>query len=339
MDTPVPVEAIKNPDFAGLIEELDTVRADLTRLARPLFPGFSNIFKTPTDGLAGFQRAMRSRAAEAHLLGELVQPLSDPIWRAELSYPFHVAGLARHYRIAHQADARKDALLKLGESLARSLGVVALAIMIQRDEGFSLPLANPFTRGAGATFGTWTKLLSDFLGSGGVPELPAFEGMRGLDGTLSVLQKIKDHRNASGHAFGVRQAHERDAEVRSLEPMVVTALETLPWLSRLHWDLIEHCSYIGAGYTLRGRRLRGSHPEWEPLDEEYHEQLAPHRIYLRGPLLAAPIDLTPVASVGICDACGQRELFLINNAKVSGAQVTQLTLRSDKDHEMTRNLP
>ncbi|MGN9846693.1 hypothetical protein ACTMTI_52200 [Nonomuraea sp. H19] len=111
-------------------------------------------------------------------------------------------------------------------------------------------------------------------------------------------------------------------------------MESLPWLARLHWDLIEHCGYIGAGYRLQGRRLRGSHPEWEPLDEEYHAQLAPHRIYLRGSLLAASIDLTPVASVNICDVCGQRELFLINKAKVSCGQVTQLTLRSDKDHEV-----
>ncbi|WP_344494594.1 hypothetical protein [Nonomuraea monospora] len=293
----------------------------------------------PTEDLAGLQQSMQSKAAEAHLLGQLVQPLSDPVWRAELSYPFHVAGLARHYRTAHQVDVRKESLLKLGESLARSLGVIALAIMIQRSGEFSPALANPFIRGAGATFGAWTTLLSDFLRGGDVPELPVFESMRGPDGALSILQEIKNHRNASGHAFGVRPAHERDAEVKRLKPIVVAALESMPWLARLHWDLIEHCGYIGPGYTLQGRRLRGSHPEWEPLDEKYHEQLAPHRIYLRGPLLTASIDLTPVASVGICDVCDQRELFLINRAKVSGGRVIQLTLRSDKDHEVVHDLP
>ncbi|MFG1945750.1 class I SAM-dependent DNA methyltransferase [Nonomuraea sp. NPDC048826] len=338
MDTPVPVEAIKSPGFASLIEESDSSRAELIRLISSLFPEFPNIFKRPTEDLAGLQRVMQSKAAEAHLLGELVQPLSDPVWRAELSYPFHVAGLSRQYRTAHQVDVRKEALLKLGESLARSLGVIALAIMIQRGEEFSPILANPFTRGAGATFGTWTTLLSNFLRSGDVPELPVFESMRGPHGALSILQKIKNQRNASGHAFGVRPAHERDAEVRSLEPVVVAALESLPWLARFHWDLIEHCGYIGPGYILQGRRLRGSHPEWEPLDEEYHQQLAPHRIYLRGPLLATSIDLTPVASVSICDVCNQRELFLINKAKVSGGRVAQLTLRSDKDHEVLHDL-
>ena len=148
-----------------------------------------------------------------------------------------------------------------------------------------------------------------------------------------MLTSILGSRNRAGHEYGVRAAHELEGEVAQLEPAVVAALESVSWLSGLHWNLVERCEYTGTGFRLIGQRLRGSHPEWEPFERSSIEPLTPHRIYVEGPSSADPITLSPIASVELCLTCRTRELFLLK--EVTGKVVT---LRSGKDHEISHEL-
>ena len=329
MDMPVPIDAILDPEFDELLDELHTGRIGLASTMSKILP---NVFRESMTNIEDARRTAQARASEARLIGELVRPLEDPVWRAEWSYPHHIAGAARQYRIATSPAERKDALLKLGESVARSLGILALAIMIRREGRFTRGMRDRFRNG-GASFGTWNRLIQDLLTDGKVSELRELGGVLGPDGAYELLDGILDIRNDARHEYGVRATHELEGEVAQLEPAVVATLESVSWLSGLHWNLVERCEYTGSGFRLIGQRLRGSHPEWEPFERSIIEPLTPHRIYVEGPSSASPIPLSPIASVELCQACRTRELFLLK--EVEGKVIT---LRSSKDHEIKREL-
>jgi len=325
MDIPVPVDAVLDPEFDELLADLYAGRIGLSSTMSKILP---NVFRESTTDIEDARRAAQAGASEARLIGELVRPLEDPVWRAEWSYPHHIAGLARQYRIAASPAERKDALLKLGESVARSLGVLALAILIRREGRFTRTMRDRFRNGGG-TFGTWNRIIQDLLTNGEVPELRELEGTLGPD----LLTPILTIRNEARHEYGVHALHELEGEVAQLEPTVVSALVSVSWLSGLYWNLVERCEYTGSGFRLIGQRLRGSHPEWEPFERLSIEPLTPGRIYVEGPSSAAPISLSPIASVELCPTCQARELFLLK--EVAGKV---MTLRSSKDHEITREL-
>jgi type I restriction enzyme M protein len=329
MDTPVPIAAIRDLEFDELLDDLHIGRIALASTMSKILP---NVFHEPTTDIEDARRTARAGASEARLIGELVRPLEDPVWRSEWSYPYHIAGLARQYRIATSPAERKDALLKLGESVARTLGILALAVMIRREGRFTRKMRDRFRNG-GASFGTWNRLIQDLLTDGEVSELRELAGSLGPAGAHTLLTSILDVRNEARHEYGVHAAHELEDEVATLEPVVVGALESVSWLSGLHWNLVERCEYTGTGFKLIGQRLRGSHPEWEPFERSRVEPLAPHRIYVEGPSSADPIALWPIASAELCPICGTRELFLLK--EVMGKVIT---LRSGKDHEINREL-
>ncbi|MFJ7949534.1 N-6 DNA methylase [Streptomyces sp. NPDC096354] len=332
MNSLVPVALIKDADFDSLLGDLDVGRTALATTTSRILP---NVFRDPQANVDETHQTARAAASEARIIGELIQPLGDPVWRAEWSYPYHVAALARQYRIAATLAERKDALLKLGESVARCVGVLALAVLIRRQrQSFTRKLREPFARGGGATFGTWNHLIRTLVEAGPVPELPELEGTLDPGGALGPLARLLDIRNDSGHAYGVRAAHELEREVNALEPVVVAALESVGWLSGLHWDLVDACAYTANGFTLVGRRLRGSHPDWEPFERPRPDPLVPNRIYVEGPSSPEPLELWPIATGEVCQVCGTRELFLLN--KVEKNQV--MTLRSGRDHEIRREI-
>ncbi|GAA1082970.1 hypothetical protein [Kitasatospora arboriphila] len=127
----------------------------------------------------------------------------------------------------------------------------------------------------------------------------------------SVLEGIKDFRNGSHHAHGVRASHELNSEVAQLEPRVVEALGLVNWLSGAHWDWVERCEYLDeSSYRLVGQRLRGSHPSWEPFERPSQFPLRPDRIYVVSTPSGKPVDLWPLAAVSLCAQCNARELFL-----------------------------
>ncbi|MFD8722841.1 hypothetical protein ACFV2H_33905 [Streptomyces sp. NPDC059629] len=94
--------------------------------------------KAMQAGLDEVRRVAKSSAYEARIIEEFVQPLGDPVRRAEWTYPYHVAALARQYRIATTPAHRKDAILKLVRSLSQG----------------------------GATFGTWEQQIEVLVKAG-----------------------------------------------------------------------------------------------------------------------------------------------------------------------------
>ncbi|MEU5132970.1 class I SAM-dependent DNA methyltransferase [Streptomyces californicus] len=331
MYSPVPVALIKDPTFNALLEDLDSGRTALSNSTSRILP---TVFRNPRAGIDEVRRAARAAASEARIIGELSKPLGDPVWRAEWSYPYHVAALARQHRTATTLAQRKDALLKLGESVARCVGVLSLAVLIDRQQSFTKALRRPFTLGDGVTFGKWNNQITALVDAGPIPELPELEGALDAVGAVGPLTQLAGMRNHSGHKTRVQPEHELEREVSALERVVVAALEAVGWLSSLHWDLVDACAYIGKGqFAVTGRRLRGSHPDWEPFERPRAGTVEPNRIYVEGLSSTALLDLWPVARVEVCPECDTRELFLLHKIE---DKTRVMTLRCGRDHEIDR---
>lgn len=333
MNSLVPVELIKDSEFNAHLEDLDHGKAALASTTSRILP---NVFHGLQAGLDEMRRAAKASAYEARIIEELVQPLGDPVRRAEWTYPYHVAALARQYRIATTLAHRKDALLKLAEGVARCVGVLAVAVQIDRDRSFIDTLRrNRSLSQGGATFGTWEKQIEALVKAGPIPELPELEGALDPGGVLGTLRELRGMRNDSSHASRVQPEHKLEREVDALQPLVVAALESVGWLSALRWELVDTCAYTSnGGFTLIGRRLQGSHPDWEPFERSFPDTLDPDRIYVEGPSSSRPLPLWPVARAEVCEDCDARELFLFHKFdRTSG----DITLRCGRDHKFPRD--
>ncbi|MFI6927286.1 N-6 DNA methylase [Nonomuraea spiralis] len=324
LDTPVPVDLVTDPEVDDLLEEVQEGRRTLQAATEDILP---NVFASGETVSEDVRKAIRFSAHEARLVGQLVRPLDDPVWRAESSYPFHVAALSRRYRISTHPAERKDGLLKLGEGLARTLGVLALSELIARD-GFTRSLRQQFR--TGATFGTWLWLIERFRADVETPRLPELAALREHDLTRSLLEEIKNFRNHSHHAHGVRMTHELDEDVETLEPRVVSAIRSANWLSGIHWFWVERCEYHDdSSYRTVGLRLRGSHPSWEPFERSTTYPLRPDRIYVDSAPSGRPVDLWPLAMVSLCPDCRTREFFMLNQIRDG-----HVLLRSLEEHSL-----
>lgn len=333
MNSLVPVELIKDSEFNAHLDDLDHGKAALASTTSRILP---NVFHGLHAGLDEMRRAAKASAHEARIIEELVQPVRDPVRRAEWTYPYPVAALARQYRIATASAHRKDALLKLAEGVARCVGVLAVAVQIHRDQGFIDTLRRNRTLSqGGATFGTWEKQIEALAKVGPIPELPELEGALDPGGVLGTLRELRGMRNNSSHASRVQPEHKLEREVDVLQPLVVAALESVGWLSALRWELVDTCAYAGnGGFTLIGRRLQGSHPDWEPFERSFPGTLAPGRIYVEGPSSPQALPLWPVARAEVCEDCDARELFLFHKFdRASG----DIALRCGRDHRFPRD--
>ena len=329
MNVPVPADLIQDEQIDNLLEDVQEGRRALRDTTANLLP---NVFNDATPDIRKLREDIGAAATQARLIGELVQPILDPIWRAELDYPFHVAALARRYRISTQPAERKDALLKLGEGTARLVGVLTLSEFIENGE-FPEKLQKQFR--IGATFGTWVTLIRKFMDEIEEPRMRELSDVKHHGELHSLLAAVKDFRNDSGHAHGVRASHEIVEEADQLEPRVVSALVTANWLSGLHLDWVERCEYLDeSSYRLIGQRLRGSHPSWEPFERPSTYPLKPDHVYAGNTRSGQPVDLWPLAAVFLCPKCNAQEFFLIN--EVQGGVVT---LRSLEEHSMEISLP
>ncbi|MBP2707400.1 SAM-dependent DNA methyltransferase [Microbispora sp. RL4-1S] len=325
MNLPVPVDLVADEAVDNFLEEVQEARRTLRESISGILP---NVFASSETDVRRKRNEIRYAAYEAQLISELVRPLDDPIWRAEWSYPYHVAALARRYRISTHPAERKDSLLKLGEGIARMLGLLALSDLIV-EKGFSRSLRDQFYRGA--TFGTWLSMMGRFLDEVSSPRLQELVRLHEGDNSPRVLlDAIRNFRNDSHHAHGVRTNHELNEEVEKLEPYVLSALSSVSWLSGAHWDWVERCEYLDeSSYKLVGLRLRGSHPSWEPFERPSTFPLKPERIYIDSTPSGTPVDLWPLAAVSVCPECRSRELFLLNQV-----QDGLLTLRSLEEHSL-----
>lgn len=326
LDTPVPVDLVTDTAVDDLLEEVQEGRRVLRAATEGILP---NIFSGSETFSEEIRTAIRFASHEARLAGQLVRPFDDAIWRAESSYPFHMAALARRYRISTHPAERKDGLLKLGEGTARTLGILALRELIVHHNGFTGSLRRQFRDGA--SFGTWLWLIDRFVEEAGTtPALPELATLRERDKTPTLLKEIKDFRNDSHHAHGVRMSHEIDEEVEKLEPRVVSAISSVNWLCGIQWYWVERCEYLDeSSFRIVGLHLRGSHPSWEPFERSTTYPLRPDRIYVDSDLSGRPIDLWPLAMASLCPDCRTRELFLLNQV-----QDGRVILRSLEEHSL-----
>lgn len=329
MNLRVPIDLIEDEEINGLLEDVQDGRHKLRSTTSGILP---NVFAGVESDPSRLKNEIRSSAYEARLVGELVRPLEDPIFRAEWTYPFHLSALARRYRISTHPAERKDGLLKLGEGVARVLGILALAEVVAF-EGFTGTLRKQFK--AGANFGTWLTLIEKFVDEIDAPRLSELAVLRESQETRSLLQSVKATRNTTSHAHGVRFHHELSDEVETLEPLVLSAVSSVNWMSGTPWEWVDRCEYMDdSSYRIIGSRLRGSHPSWEPFERYSTYPLRPSRIYVDSASAGIPVDLWPWATVTLCPECRTRELFLLNQFRED-----TLTLRSLEDHDLEITYP
>lgn len=261
LDIPVPVEIVTDEEIEKVLTQATETRRKLQATTSRML---TNSFESRERRASEIRNAVASTAHEAQIVGSLIQPLEDPIWRAEWNYPFHIATLARHHRIRSHPAGRVDSLLKLGEGLARTLGVLCLA-ELSRTGGFTTSLRKQFR--TGATFGTWITLIQRTLGAGISPAISHFQSLNDPDGTLKHLTDIKAFRNSTHHSHGVRSDHENNMLAAKLEPHVTSAISKASWLAEDQWIWVERCEYLADNsYRIIGLRMHGSHPEWEPIE-------------------------------------------------------------------------
>jgi type I restriction enzyme M protein len=326
-DLPVPIDLVTDARLDEILEDVQKSRRTVGEAMSSLLP---NVFSGPNRDPLRFREGSRSIAVQASLVGDIVGSAVDPVWQAEWTYPFHVAALARRYRLSSQPAERKDTLLKLSEGLARTVGILALSEFVDRGR---LPdkLLGSFK--TGATFGTWIDLAQRFIQETAPPRMRELGELRHSIQLIELLRKIKDVRNDASHAHGVRAAHQLEEEAETLEPLVVSALVTANWLSAVPWDWVEQCQYLDeSSYLLTGRRLRGSHLHWEPFERSNTYPMRPGRLYAGTDTTAdtgQPVDLTPLAAVRVCPQCHAYELFLIDQVRDG-----QITLRSLEEHSV-----
>ncbi|MGW5227783.1 type I restriction-modification system subunit M [Nocardia niigatensis] len=324
LDTHVPVELVVDAELDDLLAGVQDGRRTLHTTISGILP---NVFASGEREMEGVRTEIRSAAYEASLIGELVRPLDDPIWRAEWSYPYHAAALARRYRISTHPAEQRDGLLKLGEGLARTLGVLALSELAVPN-GFTENLRKPFR--AGATFGTWLTLLRRFSVEVDSPRILPFTALQEFRDLIALLDGVKDFRNDSHHSHGLRATYELEEEVEKLEPKVVSVIDAASWLTGARWEWVDRCEYLSDNsFNIVGLRLRGSHPSWEPFERFSTTPLKPDRIYANSGPSGPPVDLWPFAVVNFCDKCRARELFLLNQVRGD-----QLFLRSLEEHSL-----
>ncbi|RKF24676.1 hypothetical protein D7I43_25190 [Micromonospora globbae] len=329
MDIQVPVDLL-DEEIENCLEAVQESRRKIQAAASNTLP---NVFSGNQTDVRRLRDEIRSAASEAGLVADLMRPVEDPVGRAEWTYPFHIASLARRYRISTHPAEQKDGLLKLGEGIARVLGILALSELIADQGGFTAALRGGQLR-TGATFGTWTTIISRFADGLAAPRLPDLARICDVGGIRDALAAIKRLRNSTHHSHGVRATHEIEKDVETLEPHVISALTTANWLAANPWDWVERCEYLDeSSYRLVGLTLRGSHPSWEPFDRLSTSPLRPNRIYVNG-AGGNPVDLWPLAAVSLCSRCHTRELFLLNQC-----QDETLILRSLEEHELEITYP
>ncbi|MBB4930669.1 type I restriction enzyme M protein [Lipingzhangella halophila] len=323
LDTPVPVDLVIDGEVDSLLDDVQENRRALRDAVEGTLP---NVFAGTATVSEDIRTATRFIAREARLAEQLIRPLNDPVSRAESSYPFHISALARRYRVSTHPSEQKDGLLKLGEGIARTLGLLALSELITL-RGFTNNLRGNFYNGA--TFATWTRLLDQLLSNVGTPRLPELAELQEQT-TRTLLEQIKDFRNRSHHSQGIRRDHELSDEVELLEPLVLSALSSVNWLSDANWLWVERCEYVDeSSFRIVGSRLHGSHPSWELLDWSTAHPLRPERVYVHSTRAVKPVDLWPLATVDLCTDCRTRELFLLD--RVQGDQVI---LHSLEEHSL-----
>ncbi|MGV9928377.1 hypothetical protein [Nocardia rhamnosiphila] len=211
LDTHVPVDLVTDIEVDSLLGAVQEGRRALRNTMSGILP---NVFSSGERDVQGVRNEIRFAAHEAGLIGELVRPLDDLISRAEWSFPYHAAALSRRYRISTHPAEQKDGLLKLGEGLARVLGVLALTELVE-SSGFSRNLRNQFR--TGATFGTWLWFLDRLESEGITPRIQQLTTLSDRSNARALLARSR---------FGEGSADARPSLLRNRRMEGRVAVET-----------------------------------------------------------------------------------------------------------------
>lgn len=276
---------------------------------------------------------MLEHANRLDALIELLQPMSDPLARAEWGYPTQVAELARRVRVDRRdLPSRARAGQLLADSLARCTGYLAAAALAGAGEDEKQAVLASF-RGGVAT-GDWLRFIQDYKSSDVAGRIPALADVSfKKNGAGEALQDALTLRNRRQHAHGMDDPARLAEYADEIERLAARAIDGLAWLATLDLVYVERCEYVkpDAPYLASGLRLHGAHPAWESASIQVAEPVIPRQVYAFGAGTVEPLALAPLLNVRVCSECGREETYVLERQQANG----RLVARSLRDHQMT----
>ena len=230
-------------------------------------------------------------------------PLTDPYGRAEALYPYPVAALVRATCVSDEAHVLRDSYLKLGESLVRTYGLIAVTFA---------RISPEHALGKGAiTTGKWLDAIRTATAAS--TSLPSGFSCAETKGAVGWhLGSLVALRNRTHHKQGVDSRAQVNAVVAEARNHVEAVLTKSEWMENTRWVGVSRCEFTDDGHVLRARVLRGSDSQWIRTDILLETPAVPGSVLAFDAKTDIVVDMSAFAKMTNCDTCMKEELFLLD---------------------------
>lgn len=144
-----------------------------------------------------------------------------------------------------------------------------------------------------------------------------------------MLNQFLAVRNENAHGAGPRSPFEYHQAAIKLEEALHSAVEELAPLARSDWFVVEQISWLEAHqlFAVRGRSLKGDHPDFERWSDEREAPLVDDRVYASLGELTLP--LAGFCQLRACSVCLHEELYYPDRMRGTMARLRSL----DRGHQ------
>lgn len=335
-DMLVPLPGPSADVFAARWDQLDRGFGLLDWLHAQLSELRDSVFEEVDPGRIGGRLAEASD--QARLIADVVEQQQEPLRRVRDLYPYPVSRVVRSYQHALRPEDEYKQILRIGENLIVTLGVMGLAWAREHDRFPSQfrHLARGWQRGGGS-LGHWLgmarecarNMREDGVEFSGYADALETGRKKGL---LSALESLLSARNDEAHGAGPRTDLEVQATLTELEPELNIALEESSFLARTTWLLPKRASWrrTTRRFEITALKLMGDHPEFEPAVIYEDNPVAENAIYVTPDTEGRPYDLTPFCVMLPCNKCLRSEIYYPDRVDNNGAHLRSL----DRGHQL-----
>lgn len=312
-------------------------RAIAAELADNAETRYRSAFDSPTND--NVRASLAEAHADAAMAADLIRRLGDPVHRGQQFLPHPLARTLRVYQTHQMAGSPMDMhrdLLRFGETTIVMLGAIGLAYL--DSQGASAPdeWTTAFTRG-GVPLGAWLASAN----TGAQAARTCGESLGGLARALSTKSALNEtldfflqKRNDDAHGAGPRSPYEYQQEVSELEESLYDLLRELSPLAKSDWFIVEGLDWNQRRntFTVRGRSLRGDHPDFAVWAAERVQPLSSGTIHVAlGPTM---LQLGGLCTLRPCAKCLHEELYYPDRLRGSVVRLRSL----DRGHEAEATL-
>ena len=127
----------------------------------------------------------------------------------------------------------------------------------------------------------------------------------------------------------IPDARKQELAERLFDPLT-RAIDELTWLAQWKFLWVEDCKYRDGQQWLIGKKLNGSHPDWEPFEIPAARAYEPAQVYLDAPGRDELLALHPFVVVRSCGECLRDELYVLDRRDPKSGAIA----RSLRDHKV-----